>query len=180
MMDKAMKNSVQMVIVLVVVGIVSGLALAGIYKYAQPKIEAHQEVVRQEAIYRVLEGTEEVKIIRYKDGEIYQGLNREGDTIGYAFEAKGTGYQGEIILMVGLSPDLATIKGIEVLESKETPGLGGKIEGEDFKGQFRGLSTLKIDKIQAISGATISSKSVIKIAQKEIVKIKKILKETNR
>lgn len=170
-------NGVRMVIVLVVVGIVSSLALAGIYKYAQPKIEAHREAERQRAIYRVLEGVKRIRTIKYKDGEIYQGLDLEGNGIGYAFEAKGTGYQGEIILMVGLSPDLTRILGIEILESRETPGLGNRIENEDFKGQFRGLSTLEIDKIQAISGATVSSKSVIKIVRKEIAKIKEILKE---
>ena len=170
-------NGVQMVVVLVVVGIVSGVVLAGIYKYAQPKIEVHREEERRRAIYSVLEETEEVKIIRYKDREIYQGLDQKGDTIGYAFEAEGTGFQGKIILMVGLSSDLTKILGIEVLESRETPGLGGKIKEEDFKGQFRGLSALKLDEIKAIAGATISAKSVIKIVKEEIAKIKEILKE---
>lgn len=180
MIEKEMKNSIRMVVVLVVVGIVSGLVLAGIYKYAQPKIEAHREREKQRAIYNVLEEAEKIKIIRYKNGEIYQGLNRRGEVIGYAFEAKGGGYQGEIILMVGLSPDLAKILGIEVIESRETPGLGGKIEGERFKGQFRSLNTLKLDEVKAITGATISSKSVIKIAKREIAKIKEILKEVKR
>jgi electron transport complex protein RnfG len=175
-----MRNFVQMVIVLVVVGIVSGLVLAGVYRYAQPKIQMQQEEERQRAIYSILKGAEEIKTIRYKDREIYQGLDLEGKIIGYAFEAKGTGYQGEIILMVGLSSDLTKILGIEVLESKETPGLGSRIEEEDFKARFRDLSTSDIGKVDAITGATISSKSVIKIVEEEVAKIKEILKKVKQ
>lgn len=175
-----MKKTAQMIVVLVVVGIVSGLVLAEIYKYAQPKIEAHRGQKKQRAIYSVLGEVEKIRTIRYKEGEIYQGLNREGGVVGYVFEAKGGGYQGEIILMVGLSPDLTKILGIEVVENIETPGLGGKIEEGYFKGQFKGLSTLKLDEVEAIAGATISSRSVIKIVKKGIAEIKEVLKEVNR
>ncbi len=177
MIKKEVKDSLRIVGVLVVVGIASGLILAGIYKYAQPKIELHREENKQRAIYSVLGEVNRIKIIRDKEGEIYQGLNKKGEGIGYAFSAKGGGYQGEIILMVGLSADLSKILGIEVVENLETPGLGGKITGEDFKGQFKGLRTSRLGKVKAIMGATISSESVLKIVKKRIAEVKKRLKQ---
>lgn len=75
---------------------------------------------------------------------------------------------------MGLSPDLDTIQGIEIVEQIETPGLGGNITNESFKEQFEGLSTeeqisyvknIEPDKqqneIQAISGATITSRAIV-------------------
>jgi electron transport complex protein RnfG len=64
---------------------------------------------------------------------------------------------------------------MEVLESRETPGLGDKIiKDTDFVGNFRNLAvdpTVVVVKagrtsdneVDAISGATISSQAVVKI-----------------
>jgi electron transport complex protein RnfG len=87
--------------------------------------------------------------------------------------------------MVGVGPDLQEVKGIQILESSETPGLGGKIRGESFKNQFRDLSAVgeiglvksaEPDKgeVQAITGATISSKAVVNIINKELSRVRKI------
>ena len=180
MIEKEIRNSVQMVVVLAVVGIVSGILLAGIYKYAQPKIELHRDQKKQKAIYSVLGEAAKIRIIKYKGGKIYQGLNRKGEVIGYAFDVKGGGYQGQIILMVGLSPDLSRVLAIEIVDDLETPGLGAEIEEEDFKAQFRDLSISKIDnEVEAIAGATISSKSVIGIVKKGIAEAKDALEKVN-
>jgi electron transport complex protein RnfG len=67
-----------------------------------------------------------------------------------------------------------------VLEQLETPGLGAEIDGEKFVSQFRGLATRppisyvkgkapeKDNEVQAITGATISSKAVVDIINKTI------------
>ena len=83
------------------------------------------------------------------------------------------GYGGTITLLVGLSEDLETIIGIEVVEHVETPGLGGEITTGEFQRQFAGLdadepvSYVKnvepdpdANEIQAISGATITSRAI--------------------
>lgn len=176
MIKKEIKDALRIVGVLVVVGIVSGLILAGIYKYAQPKIEVHREKNKQRAIHHVLGEVSSIKIIKSEEGEIYQGLSAEGKVIGYAFEAVGAGYQGKITLMVGLSANLNKILAIEVVENMETPGLGAKITGEDFKGQFKGLRTSRLNKVETITGATISSESVLKIVKKRIAAVKERLR----
>ena len=79
-----------------------------------------------------------------------------------------------------------TLTGMEILESTETPGLGGEIAGEDFRKQFINLKTSpKIIcvkekttgeyKVQAITAATISSKSVVNIINTKIEKVKAIV-----
>ena len=76
------------------------------------------------------------------------------------------GYSGLIKIMVGFNPD-GSIKNIEVLEQKETPGLGTKMKEDRFIRQFRGKNpsefTLKVKKdkgdVDALTGATITTRA---------------------
>ena len=97
--------------------------------------------------------------------------NLEGEHMGWVVKTKGQGYADTIELLFGLSPDLSTITGLFVLDQKETPGLGNKIITDEWRGQFLGVPTdkelvvVKTGKTQpgqidAVTGATISSKSV--------------------
>ncbi len=62
----------------------------------------------------------------------------EGRLVGVAMEAEGKGFQDTIRLIYGYSPDKQQVIGMEVLESKETPGLGDKIiKDEEFLDEFR-------------------------------------------
>ena len=89
--------------------------------------------------------------------------------------------------MVGLTPDLTRITGIRVLEQVETPGLGGRISEEVFQEQFGDISSQpeveyvknqepeKDNEIRAITGATISSRSVVAIINKNIQNLNDVL-----
>jgi electron transport complex protein RnfG len=76
------------------------------------------------------------------------------------------GYGGNVWLMVGLLPD-GNIQNISVLEHKETPGLGTKMNNAEFKDQFIGKNpsnfNLKVEKdggdVDALTGATITSRA---------------------
>lgn len=98
------------------------------------------------------------------DDEMYTIYSGEV-TIGYAFVAAGKGYGGVISLLVGLD-DEKTIKGVTVISHGETPGLGAKITESSFTEQFAGIAVedvaLRRDggQIDAITGATISSRAV--------------------
>ena len=174
-----MNNAIRMVLVLVVVGTLSGGMLAGVYNYASPLIEENAEKALKEAIYKVL--PEAASYNELKKDKLYEGINRKGDIIGYAFIAEGTGYQGNIKIIAAIDTKFRRLKGMEVLESSETPGLGAKIAEESFKGQFRGLYVLPEitfsrdgdNEIQAITGATISTKSIVDILNKEIARLRK-------
>jgi len=77
------------------------------------------------------------------------------------------GYGGNVELMVGITVD-GRVYAVSILQHKETPGLGSKIGDSAFSDQFKELEVpsggLKVRKdggtIQAITGATISSRAV--------------------
>jgi len=182
-----MNKSMKMIVVLAVVGLLSGLSLALVYQYAIPEIEINQAKELELAIYELFEEGESYQIVD-EESKVYKVLDKDKNILGYTFIAKGNGYQGEIKLMVGLKKDLASLSGIEILDSVETPGLGGEITGENFKKQFRNLKvipeiiclkqeTTKPNEIQAITAATISSKSVVNIINEKLKKVKEILKQ---
>lgn len=111
--------------------------------------------------------------------EVYT-LYASGETIGYAFLAVGAGYSGDIAILVGLE-DSETVKGIIILSQQETPGIGDKITGDGFTGQFASLSISAVKfrqddgQIDGITMATISSKAVIDaVRDTAIEKVKQI------
>ena len=195
-----MKTAARMITVLAVVGLFAGGTLAFIYRWAKPQIEAHERELLRQAIFSVLPETKSYEFSE-KDGVgIYRCEDDSGILVGYAFVAEGGGYQDKIKMMVGLRPDFKTLGGIEILYSRETPGLGGKIDSEDilqpagktFREQFRELEVLppieyvkgkkptSPNQIQAITGATISSRSVVQIINETVAKVTGILKEEGK
>lgn len=113
----------------------------------------------------------------------------EADVVkGWVAKASGNGYAANIELLVGLSPQADQITGLFILDQKETPGLGAKIAERSWRGQFTGKNTgqaiLAVKggadqpyEIDAITGATISSKSVCSIINKTVADLKKPLAE---
>ena len=106
-------------------------------------------------------------------------VQQAGALAGWVLKASGQGYAGKIELLLGLDPPGETITGIFVLEQTETPGLGNKISLPQWLDQFRGQGTRKpmtVVKggesgpgiIDAVTGATISSRSVAAIVNRTI------------
>lgn len=105
-------------------------------------------------------------------GEVYCGLKEDGTVVGYVSSAVcSEGYGGDIVVMVGVDPDCKVTKA-KVTEMSETPGLGAKSQSE-WIDQFSGLSqNIQVSKngsaagaeykVDAISGATITSNAVTK------------------
>ena len=113
---------------------------------------------------------------------IHAGYDRDGKLLGIAAETGAQGYAGMIYLLYGYDPACECIRGIKVLKMAETPGLGDKIMSDpDFQANFKQLdarlnpehtaliqpivtvkhgSKQEAWEIDAISGATISSKAV--------------------
>lgn len=103
---------------------------------------------------------------------------KEGQITGIAYEIFGTGYAGEIRLMIGIAPD-GKLLGVRVLAHKETPGLGDKIEAKksDWITRFTGLSLgnpplerWKVKKdggdFDQFAGATITPRGVVAAIRK--------------
>lgn len=122
-----------------------------------------------------------------KDGKTsYYHLYRvshEGRLSGWVIKAGGQGYADKIEMLIGLDSNAKTITGLFILEQKETPGLGNKITLPRWRNQFIRKNTgrpLIVAKgksqapnaIDAVTGATISSRSVVGIVNRTIGDIK--------
>lgn len=164
-----------MALALLVITCVGGTMLAAVYNVTKEPIALVQKAKIEEAIRQVIPDFETMSdtLIKPADGAdnlVIHRLAKGGEPAGYAIETyTDKGFSGRFRLMVGIKPDGA-ISNIEVLEHKETPGLGTKMADEKFKKQFRGLkvseingSVLKVKKdggtIDAITAATISSRA---------------------
>jgi electron transport complex protein RnfG len=195
-----MSDSVKMVVVLTIVGLLSGGFLTFVYQQTVPEIENKAQQSLRRAIFVVLPEAVDYKELKLEEEVIYQGIDKRGKKAGLAFLAAGSGFQGEIKVMIGMDQDLNKIQYIQVLESVETPGLGGRIAEDDFQEQFEGATVKeKIElftgpkpkcvdtisqatpgiqtRVQAITGATISSKAVVDIINRKIAIIKKVVQE---
>lgn len=183
-----MNTSTKMMITLTFIAGVSGGVLSLWNGYTEPYIEQNRLAVLKAAISKVLPQYERYDEITAGETVLYIGKSTEDDVVGMAFKAKGNGFSPDLTMMVGVDPDFESITGIEILEQTETPGLGNKIEDPWFKDQFIGLimdnqkphvikNTKPADPtrgIQAISGATISSKAVVDIMYEKVKEIREI------
>ena len=110
------------------------------------------------------------KTVRYS---VYEDKT-DGQLAGWVAKTAGQGYADKIEMLIGFDPQVDKITGIFVLDQKETPGLGNKIVTDEWRGQFvskatdQPLAAVKGkakagNEIDAITGATISSKAVTDI-----------------
>ena len=93
--------------------------------------------------------------------DVYQV--RQGERIlGYCVQVVTAGFGGDMTLMVGFYSD-RSIAGVQILSHSETPGLGAKASDAAYFAQYQGKSgTLSLgEDIDAVSGATISSRAVL-------------------
>ena len=117
--------------------------------------------------------TLEVSDANGKEITVYRA-RKAGQVTGVAYEILGTGYAGEIKLMMGIDA-AGKLLGMRVLAHKETPGLGDKIEVKkgDWILRFTGLSLgnppaerWKVKKdggeFDQFAGATITPRGVIR------------------
>lgn len=128
------------------VGIACSLAIVSVHEVTGPIIAANKVAFRRSSILEVLPGCESIAAYRFDEAAgqfelatsdtgssdlVFAGFDGQGELVGLAIETKGMGYQDYIGLIYGYSFDKQAIIGIRVLESRETPGLGDRIETDD-------------------------------------------------
>ena len=157
-------------LVLLLAAALSG-SLALVDRSLQPRIEAHARNRLLAAILEVVPGGADSQLVRRGGESVYRVTDEQGALRGWAMEAQRMGFVDKIQLMIGLDAPAQRITGLVVLESKETPGLGEKIRDHEFRERFldqptdTALTVVKPGRsadhpIQAITGATISSRAV--------------------
>lgn len=195
MSEQAEPSSVRLAGTLAVAGLLSGLTIVLVYFGTLERIQENRARALEAAIFKVLPGTKKIEPFALIGGKIepfagrvgapsevplvYLGLDDTGARLGYAIPAEGPGFQDAVKILYGYDPARRAVIGMEVLESRETPGLGDKIIFDThFKANF---TELKVDpkialvkkgektapnQVDAITGATISSRAVVTIINK--------------
>ena len=163
-----MKHSLNLVVRLLIICVVAAFCLGVTYDVTSPII-AKLAAEEAEVAYRTLlpDAVEFVEMDFGADeafakvAGVMIGVN-QSETVGWCINMKAMGYKGEIPFIIGVLPD-GSITGLRIGAHEETVGLGSKISSPSFYEQFDGVRPpvdLKTD-IQAISGATISSRAVV-------------------
>lgn len=177
---KLESNFTNMVVVLFSVTLIASAAVGYVQTLTAGPIEAAKEAKQVNAIRQVIPGefdndpNADVWKVQTPDGgelEFYPA-KKNGELVGTAVKTyTNNGFGGKIWLMVGFNPD-GTISNYSVLEHKETPGLGSKMDTwfvKDGKGDIIGKNPggngLKVSKdggnVDAITAATISSRAFL-------------------
>lgn len=172
-----MGEMIKMVVVLTVLSVVSGGGLKWLEEFAKPLIENQEmELVKGPAIRQILNEADNDPVtdrFKVQDGDtertVFIGVF-DGKPNTVALETQVNGYADKVGMVVAINVEDNTLTGIGVTTSKETPGLGGNAKADPkFAAQFKGKSIEKEIKvtndggeINALSGATITSRAVAK------------------
>jgi electron transport complex protein RnfG len=163
-----------MVSTLLLISTVAAFSLGMVFNLTKEPIALAKKAKQEAAIKAVLPAFDRLEVLQVKsaweDDSLQFNLAYQNDQfVGVAISSfTNKGFGGNIRLMVGLLPD-GSINNISVLEHKETPGLGDKMQknksswSEQFNGKNPGSFKLAVTKdggdVDAITAATISSRA---------------------
>jgi Na+-translocating ferredoxin:NAD+ oxidoreductase subunit G len=177
------------------IGIICAILIVLTYETTAPMIEKNKAEALERAIFKVLPDITKTQAYQLnpdntftkstsndsKLPKVYGGYDDTGKLKGIAIQANGKGYGEVLNILYGYDPIQQKIIGFNVLESKETPGIGDKIEKGTFPDNFKAMdvslsddgSTLKNEiitvkqgektqkwEIDGITGATVTSRAV--------------------
>ncbi|MBQ7491423.1 MAG: FMN-binding protein [Clostridia bacterium] len=162
-----MNKIVKLTLVLFAFGAVVALLLGMVNMVTEGRIAALEKEKQDNAMQEVLpsSGYEELEYTGGNPNVL--GIYRAGDA-GYVVKVVESGSQGSVEMIVGLDKSFA-VTGISIIKHSETSGLGAVAastgaDGRAFRNQFIGLTAAGVVKdggtVQAITGATITSRAV--------------------
>lgn len=182
-------GGLRLVATLAIAGVLAGFLLAGVHQVTQPMIQANKVAALERAVLEVVPGATQTQRFVIRDGAlvadtttgptsepaVYAAYDADAKFVGYAIRGEGAGFQDTIALLIGFDPTRERVTGMYVLTSRETPGLGDKIFKDPAFGDcFKDLAVepqvvlvkdgrTEDNQVDAITGATISSRAVVNI-----------------
>ena len=160
-----MKNLVKPVIVLTVIAFICTAALAGVNTLTKEiiaKAAAEKKAIAMQALFPEEQGFDALEIDaetlkKYNSSGVYKASSGKG----YIVEVSASGYGGDIEMMVAFSNE-CDILGVKVVSHEETNGIGTRVVGDEkYLEKYVGKNAKEPSGIDAVSGATISSKAVL-------------------
>jgi len=187
-------SSLRMIVTLALFGAVAGAAIVVAFGLTQPRILAHQAERLNSAVTEVLGGAARYETAFLENGaftwqpqvdtagldRVYVGYTADGQPRGVAIATEAPGFADVVRVIFGYDPATGDLLGMKVLEQKETPGLGDKIEKDTlFTRQFIELGTPIVGvkkgresgsekEVVMITGVTISSRTVIDMINRRL------------
>lgn len=171
--------------ILFAITLIAGLVLGFVYELTKDPIKQREEEAIQEACLAVFAEADSFEDVNYvpkaaltaelaaegvEIGTVYSAADTSGNLLGYVVETTSKeGYGGDITLYVGITTE-GILNGVSILSIAETPGLGMRAE-EVLVPQFADVSADQFtytksgstsdSEIDAISGATVTTKAVV-------------------
>jgi electron transport complex protein RnfG len=201
-------STFRLVATLAVAGALAGLLIVLVNLHTKPIIDEYRAEQLRLAVYEVLPGVANYRTLYRVDDvlvsevpagakesdfrQAYVGYDEDGELVGAAVSRGESGFADVVLVIFGFEPDTGILLGKKVLESKETPGLGDKIFKDlDFVQQFfdrpqtpltavkEGTGKGLPGEIDAITGATISSKVVVSIINNGVADWRPLLQQAD-
>lgn len=177
-----MKENFKLGGILLIITMIAGIVLGFANDLTKEAIIENSKVSKEDLSYIMPEaqGIQDMDIELDAEGnvkEIYEAVNGN-DVVGYVLKVTSKGFHGAVDFVVGISKD-DKVSGIKVLAHSETPGLGAKISEDKFTSRFKDkpatgyLEVVKVtpnkdNEVEAISGATTSSKASVNAVNEAI------------
>ncbi len=195
-------SSFRMIRMLGAVSLICGFLIVTTHVNTLARIRHNQEVIMRESVAQLLPGIQkqiiygiqpsgDLNILPGVEGDqprLFAGYDSSGKLLGVVIEASDRGYADVISAMYAYSPRRQIIIGFQVVDMRETPGLGDRIRSDEkFAENFKELdakhsiTTVKHGskknpwEIDAISGATISSRAVGRMLQKSVQQVAPVI-----
>lgn len=170
-----MKEMIRYGFILGFICLAASSVLSAVNSITEPKIKVTRDKQEQEALKEVMAQASVFKPHLQGD-EIgyYSAYDASNKLIGFVLKAKGKGYSSDIEALAALDLGLQ-ITQVKILSQNETPGLGSRITEPSFLERFRGRAIDNIKEVNAITGATISSKAVINSLDSAVSQLKEQL-----
>ncbi len=151
------------IVVLAVICIVTSLLLAITNGVTAPVIKENERRIAQAAYHEVLPAAETFETITgYTTPDVLE-IVKDPAGNGYVVKAQGQGYGGKVPAIVAFDAN-GQISAVKFLENSETKGFGSRLYEEPaWAEQFAGMGAtpFTISDIDALSGATLSSKAAV-------------------
>jgi|TARA_B100001971_G_C18253624_1_gene580221 electron transport complex protein RnfG len=177
-----MSEAIRLTTTLVIICVLSAITLSVTYDKTNPIIETNKAEALNNALEDVLpaESFEEIEVGMSSIERVYKGFNNEGNVIGLVLLSERAGFQDYITTLIGIDLGARRVTKVNILEHLETPGLGARIEEDEFLSRFEGyLVADGVTKatVDAVTGATISSATVMSSVSESAEEILRLIKE---
>lgn len=166
---RGMPAMVRSVVALTVICFVAACCLVGAHALTAPIIAEQTAAAKNAASRAVLPGSDSFTMVEGQQDVLnaHGGIDvyRADNGAGLVITVQSKGFGGAVELLVGFDPD-GTVTGVMALEHSETAGVGTKALEEKYLAGYVGQSgDVAVD---AVSGATVTSKAVRAAVQQAV------------